>query len=176
MKFVIALDFGYTEGPSEWSSIDDLWTCAFEYCMVNDQTVILAQSETYRALQCSGKCLKGRLHEISVEQSGSQNGGGLKDGGTYFVLKEAARMLRQDLGAEVNGALHESLEVGLIAHSLHAKRAVRQGRLHGLKLTPIPWLPTELYGHAAQWWCRKRWLWYIHELIGYPLLMLARQI
>lgn len=174
MKYVVILDFGYTKDPSIPSTIHDLGECALDHGVEKSEDVtVLAQSATYEYLCRKSPTLarSGRLHEIKVAQSGNDNSGGLKDGGSYFVLKRAYAMLKKlDLSLP-------PYDIDLVAHELHVPRAMRQARLVGFHYV-IPYynVPTKLYRAAAQWWCRNKFLWYLRELIGFIPLKLAKQL
>lgn len=147
------------------------------------QTVILAQDFIYDSL-CRMKFPKGRLLEVG---SGQSNSIGLENGGSYHMLRMAAEMLWQlesdgfgarpmsdDLGP---GRTWPPLSATVVAHALHVRRVVRQGKLLGLQLAAPPQkLPKALYRSAAQWWCRNRPAWYLREAIGFIPLRLAGQI
>ena len=81
--------------------------------------------------------------------------------------------LADDLGP---GRTWPPITATVVAHALHVRRVVRQGRLFGLELRPADGLPTELYRNAAQWWCRGRLRWHLREIIGFIPLRLAGQI
>ena len=167
-KYVLVVDFGYPEDPEELSTIDDLAQYVCDHYLVHrdDGWVILAQSETYGALRQMG-FWSNQIIELGVSQSTTV--GGLRSGGSFEVVQAARDYLRA----------HEKRKpkvITLVAHSLHAKRVVRQGQIVGLKLRPAPNLPEVLYKSAAQWWCRSKWGWYLREVIGYLPLKLTGQL
>lgn len=171
---MVVLDFGYTKDPDVPSSIHDLGDCILRHGAARRaDTIVLAQSATYDYLRKKSPDLaeSGRLHEIKVAQSGSENAGGVKDGGSYFVLKRAKEML-----SEIKLPV-ATYDVYLLAHQLHFPRARRQAYLVGFSwVVPFPNAPDRLYAAAAQWWCRSRVLWNLREIVGYIPLKLAGQI
>lgn len=174
MRYVVILDFGYTDDPNIASSIHDLGECALDHgAGTRNDLVVLAQSATYDYLSKKSPTLaqSGRLYEIKVAQSSAANGGGLKDGGSYFVLKRAYAMLKK------LNLTSPPYDIGLVAHELHIPRATRQARLVGFHYV-IPYynVPTKLYRAAAQWWCRNRFFWYLREIAGVIPLKLAGQL
>lgn len=179
-NYVIALDFGYPMNPQRRSSITDLAEFIVRNYADEPQTVILAQDFIYDSL-CRMKFPKGRLLEVGSGQSSSMS---LENGGSYHMLRMAAEMLWQlesdgfgarpmsdDLGP---GRTWPPLSATVVAHALHVRRVVRQGKLLGLQLAAPPQkLPKALYRSAAQWWCRNRPAWYLREAIGFIPLRLA---
>lgn len=174
MEFVVVLDFGFTEDPDVPSTIHDLGDCILNKgAEVRKDMIILAQSATYEYLCEASRTLaeSGRLHEIDVAQSGADNGGGIQDGGSYFVLKRAYEMMAE---LDLEGPPYD---IYLMAHALHMPRVVRQAQLVGFRYTISCYdIPTKLYPAAAQWWCRYRPLWYLREIAGFIPLKLAKQI
>lgn len=163
--YVIVPDFGYAKYPRGRTTIHDLGDCAAEYCASHPDTVVLAQSETYQYLRERHRYRHERLRQINVGQAGTN---GTTGGGTYHVLREAARMMRQESP--------DCTKAFVVAHDLHARRVIKQGKLFGLELIALPNLPHKFYSTADQWWCRNRWLWYAREILGYPFLRYKGQI
>lgn len=141
-NYVIALDFGYPMNPQQKSSITDLASFIMRNYADEPQTVVLAQNFIYDSL-CRMKFPKDRLLEVS---SGQSSTAGLSSGGSYQMLQMAAGMLRQ---LEICGTrpLLDDLRPGqawpplsatVVAHALHVRRVVRQGKLLGLQLAPPP--------------------------------------
>lgn len=182
-QYVVALDFGYPSDPKQRSTIDDLADFIVRNYADEPKTVVLAQEFIYAALLRRG-FPRERLLEVGTGQS---NTNGLESGGSYHMLREATGMMRElakddfgtrpltdDLGP---GRVWPPIAATVVAHALHVRRVVRQGRLFGLQLAPPPQkLPTALYRNAAQWWCRGRLRWYLREIIGFIPLRLAGQI
>lgn len=178
---MIALDFGYPMNPQQKSSITDLASFIMQNYADEPQTVVLAQDFIYDSL-CRMKFPKDRLLEVG---SGQSSTAGLSSGGSYQMLQMAAEMLRQ-LETRGTRPLPDDLRPGrawppllatVVAHALHVRRVVRQGKLLGLQLAPPPQkLPKALYNNVAQWWCRSRPAWYLREALGFIPLRLAGQI
>lgn len=171
---MVVLDFGYTRNPDVPSSIHDLGDCLLRHkADLRADMIILAQSATYDYLCRESPTLaeSGRLYEVKVVQSSELNAGGIRDGGSYFVLKRAKEMLSE------MELLTTAYDVYLLAHQVHLPRAKRQAYLVGFSwILPYPDVPDRLYSAAAQWWCRSRFLWNLRELVGYIPLKLAGQI
>lgn len=174
MEVMVVLDFGYTKDPAVPSSIHDLGDCLLRHNMeTRADIIVLAQSAVYTYLCQKSPALvdSGRLYEIGVAQSGSNNRGGIRDGGSYFVLERAREMLAEiDLSAT-------AYDVYLVAHQLHMPRVRRQAYLVGF-ISALPYcdVPVKLYRSAAQWWCRSRFLWHLREIVGYIPLKMVGQI
>lgn len=130
--------------PQRRSSITDLAEFIVRNYADEPQTVILAQDFIYDSL-CRMKFPKGRLLEVG---SGQSNSIGLENGGSYHMLRMAAEMLWQlesdgfgarpmsdDLGP---GRTWPPLSATVVAHALHVRRVVRQGKLLGLQLAAPP--------------------------------------
>lgn len=166
--YVIVLDFGYAKDATKRTSIWDLGDYVAQYCKENPSVTVLAQSETFQYLNERHATCCRRLLKITVGQSSTD---GTTDGGSYHVLREAARMIDQE-----GSWFRDHATIFVVAHSLHVARVVRQGRLFGLNLLALPNLPCKLYTAADQWWCRNRLFWYFRELIGCPILKLKGQI
>lgn len=170
----MVLDFGYANDPRITSSIHDLG----EYVLnrkveIRHNTIVLAQTASYNYLCEKSPVLarSGRLFEIDVEQSGTKNGAGVRDGGSYFVLKRAYEM------ATVLDIANSPYDVCIVAHKLHMPRALRQAKLVGFSdAVACSDVPSKLYRDAAQWWCRHRLFWYLRETIGFLPLKIAGQI
>jgi len=111
---------------------------------------------------------KGNLLKVDIGQS---NTNGLEEGGSYHVLKRASEMI-----AGRTGGNYAETRVEIVAHQLHLPRVIKQAELFGLNAKPSRNLPTNLYPVAAQWWCRKKWLWYLREIVGYIPLKLSGQL
>lgn len=167
LKYAIVLDFGYPNDPEEISSITDLAQCAQRNYWKDDDAVVLAQSCTYEHLMKGDLFPKGKLLRINVGQS---NTNGLEEGGSYHVLKRASEMIAE------RGDSYAETEVEIVAHKLHLPRVMKQDELFNLKVRPSKNLPTNLYPTAAQWWCRKKYLWYFREIVGYIPLKLSGQL
>lgn len=184
-NYVVALDFGYPMDARERSSITDLASFIIYNYADEEQTIVLAQDFIYDYLRRRG-FPRGRLLEVSSGQSSTT---GTESGGSYHMLQIASAMLRNlegdgpmtrplpdDLAASGSKQARPQVSATVVAHALHVRRVVKQGRLFGLKLQPAEGLPTEMYANAAQWWCRNRLAWYLRELIGFIPLRLAGQI
>ena len=176
-QYVVALDFGYPINPQRRSTINDLADFIIGCYAEETETVVLAQEFIYDML-CRQGFPRSRLLEVNTGQSGTN---GLESGGSYHMLRAASAMLKQLTAVNwtpsvmmVDGG--PPIEATVVAHALHVRRVVRQGRLFGLKLTPADGLPTALYRNAAQWWCRNRLGWHLREMIGFIPLRLAGQI
>lgn len=179
-KYVIALDFGYPANPRAKSSITDLAELVYREWAEDSQTMVLAQDFIYDSLYRM-HFPEERLLEVGSGQSTSV---GLENGGSYHMLKRASEML-EPLGARpfdwvptkmLPQERRPPIQATVVAHALHVKRVVKQGRLFGLELTPAQNLPTKLYPAAAQWWCRNKYGWHFREFIGYLPLKLAGQL
>lgn len=181
-KYVIALDFGYPLNPHRRSSIDDLAELVLRDYACESGVVVLAQDFIYDKL-CRSGFPRERLLEVGTGQSSTN---GTESGGSYHMLREANAILR---GLEQQKAGTRSLAddlghkpwpplpiITVVAHALHVRRVVKQGRLFGLEMTPAEELPSRLYRNAAQWWCRSRAGWYLREAIGFVPLRIAGQI
>ena len=174
MQFAVILDFGYTEDPSIPSTIHDLSNYAIHE-FERTHTIFLAQSATYAYLRQRYPQLiaNQRLLEIAVEQSGTSNGQGVKDGGTFYVLRQAKLMIDRICQQAEDSSLPM---VYIMAHKLHMPRALRQAHLVDLHCIAASYQPTKLYSASTQWWCRNRFLWYLREIPGCVILKLARQL
>lgn len=172
LYFVLVLDFGHTLENDTRSSIDDLVDTTVELYAEDEEAVILAQSCSYAYLVRSQKIPAERLVKIEAGQSGTFT---LNKGSTYDVLKIAKRMIDKRLAAAETRLRYDRI-VRLVAHSLHATRAMRQGLAIDLLLIPDGPMPTRLYETAEQWWCRSEALWKLREALGIIPLKLARQI
>lgn len=154
-NYVIALDFGYPLNPQRRSSITDLAELIMREYTDEPQTVVLAQDFIYEAL-CRYGFPRSRLIEVGTGQSGTN---GTEGGGSYHMLREAARMLRElerskggtkPLADNLGSGTWPPLPIAtVVAHALHVPRVVKQGRLFGLELTPAEGLPRRLYKNAA---------------------------
>lgn len=165
--YAVVLDFGYPENPDALLSITDLAQCAQRNYWQNPDVLVLAQSCTYEYLAKRKIFPEERLLKIEVGQS---NTNGLAAGGSYHVLKRASKMIRERAGEDYDEV------VEIVAHELHLPRVLRQAGLFGLTAKPGGNLPTNLYATAAQWWCRKKYLWYFREMVGYVPLKLSGQL
>ncbi len=172
MKYAIVLDFGYANDPDKPSTIHDLAETTRRNFYYDNETVVLAQTESYIRLYLDGFPAY-RLLKIDVGQSGTN---GTSGGGSYHVLKRAKGMIIERELMHTGRIPTFPMIVTLVAHKLHVPRAVKQGELFGLTLVNAYELPTKLYSVAAQWWCRKKWLWHLREAIGYIPLKLLHQI
>lgn len=174
-QYVIALDFGYPMNPQRRSTINDLAELIVRNYADEPETVVLAQEFIYDML-CRLGFPRERLLEVSTGQSGTD---GTKSGGSYHMLRGASAILRQLRAVNWTSAIvsdEPPIRATVVAHALHVRRVMRQGRLFKLNLTPAEGLPTTLYRNAAQWWCRSRLAWYLREVIGFIPLWLAKQI
>ncbi len=177
LLYVIVLDFGYGVDSAWRTSIDDLADCTEKFCAKCDpeRTVVLAQSATYACLRQRSKMKPGQVQEIKVGQSTTN---GTAGGGSYHVLKEARRMIIDDMLKKTGMTPSFPYTVLVVAHKAHLPRVKKQGMLRNIRLNlvPIENLPSAFYDTAAQWWCRNQLLWCLREAIGYVPLKIMGQL
>lgn len=177
--YVIVLDFGFPklkEPDTAWSSIEDLADCTINnFKPKQKELAILAQTESFKALTQRHVYLPGQLQLIPVGQSATN---GTTEGGSYHVLACAKDMIEQYefVKIAICGTNYQPPDIYVVAHQLHLPRVIQQGKIFSMKLIPASSLPTALYPHAAQWWCRNKLLWNVREALGKPLLKWKRQI
>lgn len=166
-KYVIVLDFGYTENLSRESSIVDLAYAAEINYQNLSGAMVLAQSCTYEYMYYNQIISSDYLWRIDVGQSSTD---GVKGGGSYHVLKRAKEILEEREGD------YRKTKIILVAHALHMPRVLRQAKLLGLEAEAGEELPSRFYPTAAQWWCRGKYRWYFREICGYLPLKITGQL
>lgn len=173
MHIILILDFGYTDGLDEISTIADLAECTQRNYQMLDEALVMAQSCTHEYLEKYEMIPSDRLRKIDVGQSNTSE---LEDGGTYYVLRQVVAMLNELFMKPPEWMLVlESVKI--VAHELHSPRAVKQAELLTvLNIEPAQFLPSKLYSVAKQWWCRNKVLWYAREIFGYLPLKIAGQL
>lgn len=171
MYFVLALDFGWSK-TGQRSSIDDLADYVAKHYLDDEEAIVLAQSCIYDCLAAREESPMERIVKISAGQSKTLS---LNEGSTYAVMEMAKQIIDEYMSVPGSSYSYDRI-IRLVAHSLHAERAMQQGLTLELVLIPDGPLPTRLYPVATQWWCRNKKLWRIREVIGLPLMKLAGQI